>query len=290
MSIALLEQYIEDTGLSQAAVAKQLVKSATTINQYLKGTYKGDVTAIDEAVAELVARYQIKDAASDFVPTASATRILEVCDMAHRLSCMNMIIGDAGLGKTTALKHYAATTKNVLLIETDTTYSVRMLLSEICRVSGIIAPRGNPSMMSAIIDRLRDSKRLLIIDEAELLNYRALETVRRIHDKTNIGIVFAGMPRLRANFRGGAGGDYKQLYSRIHRPYSMDTRLSESDIDMMCEAALGTDAFNKPLNDVCHGNARRLKMLISGVKYISELNQVPVNQAMIDQYASILID
>lgn len=290
MSIALLEQYIEDTGLSQAAVAKQLVKSATTINQYLKGTYKGDVTAIDEAVAELVARYQVKDATSDFVQTASATRILEVCDMAHRLSCMNMIIGDAGLGKTTALKHYAATTKNVLLIETDTTYSVRMLLSEICRVSGIIAPRGNPSMMSAIIDRLRDSKRLLIIDEAELLNYRALETVRRIHDKTNIGIVFAGMPRLRANFRGGAGGDYKQLYSRIHRPYSMDTRLSESDIDMMCEAALGTDAFNKPLNDVCHGNARRLKMLISGVKYISELNQVPVNQAMIDQYASILID
>ena len=290
MSISLLEQYIEDTGLSQAAVAKQLVKSATTINQYLKGTYKGDVTAIDEAVAELVARYQIKDATSDFVPTASATRILEVCDMAHRLSCMNMIIGDAGLGKTTALKHYAAITKNVLLIETDTTYSVRMLLSEICRVSGIIAPRGNPSMMSAIIDRLRDSKRLLIIDEAELLNYRALETVRRIHDKTNIGIVFAGMPRLRANFRGGAGGDYKQLYSRIHRPYSMDTRLSESDIDMMCEAALGTDAFNKPLNDVCHGNARRLKMLISGVKYISELNQVPVNQAMIDQYASILID
>lgn len=290
MSIALLEQYIEDTGLSQAAVAKQLVKSATTINQYLKGTYKGDVAAIDEAVAELVARYQVKDATSDFVPTASATRILEVCDMAHRLSCMNMIIGDAGLGKTTALKHYAATTKNVLLIETDTTYSVRMLLSEICRVSGIIAPRGNPSMMSAIIDRLRDSKRLLIIDEAELLNYRALETVRRIHDKTNIGIVFAGMPRLRANFRGGAGGDYKQLYSRIHRPYSMDTRLSESDIDMMCEAALGTDAFNKPLNDVCHGNARRLKMLISGVKYISELNQVPVNQAMIDQYASILID
>lgn len=290
MSIALLEQYIEDTGLSQAAVAKQLVKSATTINQYLKGTYKGDVTAIDEAVAELVARYQVKDATSDFVPTASATRILEVCDMAHRLSCMNMIIGDAGLGKTTALKHYAATTKNVLLIETDTTYSVRMLLSEICRVSGIIAPRGNPSMMSAIIDRLRDSKRLLIIDEAELLNYRALETVRRIHDKTNIGIVFAGMPRLRANFRGGAGGDYKQLYSRIHRPYSMDTRLSESDIDMMCEAALGTDAFNKPLNDVCHGNARRLKMLISGVKYISELNQAPVNQAMIDQYASILID
>ena len=290
MSIALLEQYIEDTGLSQAAVAKQLVKSATTINQYLKGTYKGDVTAIDEAVAELVARYQVKDATSDFVSTASATRILEVCDMAHRLSCMNMIIGDAGLGKTTALKHYAATTKNVLLIETDTTYSVRMLLSEICRVSGIIAPRGNPSMMSAIIDRLRDSKRLLIIDEAELLNYRALETVRRIHDKTNIGIVFAGMPRLRANFRGGAGGDYKQLYSRIHRPYSMDTRLSESDIDMMCEAALGTDAFNKPLNDVCHGNARRLKMLISGVKYISELNQAPVNQAMIDQYASILID
>lgn len=290
MSIELLKQHIESTGLSQAAVAKQLVKSPATINQYLKGTYKGDVTAIDEAVAELVARHQVKSVASDFVATASATRILEVCDMAHRLSCMNMIVGDAGLGKTEALKQYAATTKNVLFIETDTTYSVRMLLSEICRVLGIVAPRGNPSMMSAIIDRLRDSKRLLIIDEAELLNYRALETLRRIHDKTNIGIVFAGMPRLRANFRGGAGGDYKQLYSRIHHLHPMDANLSKADIGMMCEAALGTSDFNDCLNEVCHGNARRLKMLISGVKYVAELNDAPVSEAMIEQYARMLID
>lgn len=290
MSIELLEAHIAETGLSQAAVAKQLVKSPTTINQYLKGIYKGDVTAIDDAVVELVARYQVKDATSDFVLTHSATRILEFCNIAHRQSCMNMIVGDAGLGKTMALKQYAATTKNVLLIETDTTYSVRMLLSEICRALGIIAPRGNPSMMSAIIDRLKDSKRLLIIDEAELLNYRALETVRRIHDKTNIGIVFAGMPRLRANFRGGSGGDYKQLYSRIYHTHSMDAQLSKSDIGMMCAAALGTTAFNECLNTVCHGNARRLKMLISGVKYVAELNNAPVSDAMIKQYASVLID
>ena len=87
MSISLLEQYIEDTGLSQAAVAKQLVKSATTINQYLKGTYKGDVDAIDAAVVELVSRHQTRASDSDFVQTASVTRILEVCDMAHRMSC-----------------------------------------------------------------------------------------------------------------------------------------------------------------------------------------------------------
>lgn len=290
MSISLLEQYIEDTGLSQAAVAKQLVKSATTINQYLKGTYKGDVDAIDAAVVELVSRHQTRATGSDFVQTTSATRILEVCSQAHRLSCMNMIIGDAGLGKTVALKQYAATTQNVLFIETDTTYSVRMLLSEICRALGIAAPRGNPNMMSAIIERLKGSKRLLVIDEAELLNYRALETLRRIHDKTEIGVVFAGMPRLRANFRGGRGGDYKQLYSRIHYTHSMDTQLSKDDIGMMCEAALGTSAFNERLNTVCHGNARRLKMLISGVKYVAELNDAPVSEAMIEQYSRMLID
>lgn len=290
MSITLLEQYIADTGLSQAAVAKQLVKSPTTINQYLKGTYQGDVAAIDDAVAELVARHELKGVSAGFVETQSARRILEVCTMAHRMGCMNMVIGDAGLGKTAALKQYAATTKNVLLIETDTTYSVRMLLSEICRALGITAPRGNPAMMAAIIDKLKDSRRVLIIDEAELLNYRALETIRRIHDKAGIGVVFAGMPRLRANFRSGKAGDYNQLYSRIHRIHTMDDSLPDSDIAMLCESALGTAELNQRLISECHGNARRLKMLMSGINYISEINRAPITEAMVEQYASVLID
>jgi DNA transposition AAA+ family ATPase len=46
-------------------------------------------------------------------------------------------------------------------------------------------------LSEACIAALRDSGRLLMVDEAENLPYRALETLRRIHDKSGIGMVLA---------------------------------------------------------------------------------------------------
>lgn len=63
---------------------------------------------------------------------------------------------------------------------------------------------------------LRDSGRLLMVDEAELLLYRALEVLRRLHDKAGIGIVLAGMPRLLINLK-GRRGEFAQLLPAVWR-------------------------------------------------------------------------
>jgi DNA transposition AAA+ family ATPase len=71
-----------------------------------------------------------------------------------------------------------------------------VVLEELCGLLGI-SKRGNMHELSeACIAALRDSGRLLMVDEAENLPYRALETLRRIHDKSGIGLVLAGMPVL----------------------------------------------------------------------------------------------
>ena len=196
MSIQLLTEYIENTGLSQAKVAIQLGYSATAISQYLKGTYKGDVEGIDKAVGQLLERYQskLKDVPTDFIPTPTAKRILEVCGLAHAMKDIYLVIGEAGLGKSRALQHYAASNSNAVLLEVDPTFSAKVLLTELCNVLGLSAPRNNHAMMTAIIEKLKGSDRLLIIDEAELLTYKPLEILRRIHDKTGVGVVLAGMP------------------------------------------------------------------------------------------------
>lgn len=49
-------------------------------------------------------------------------------------------------------------------------------------------------MFSDIVDKLKSSGRLIIIDEAEHLPYKSLELVRRIYDKANVGILLVGMP------------------------------------------------------------------------------------------------
>lgn len=291
MSIELLKQHIEATTLSQSQVAAQLGKSPATINQYLQGKYKGDVESIDKAVVELVERQKSKstDLSNAFIETPMAIRTMQSCMFAHVMNDLQLVIGEAGLGKTVALKEYAARNSNVVMLEVDPTFSSKVLLAEICNALGVTAGRNNHAMMTAVIEKLKGSDRLLIIDEAELLTLNSLEILRRIHDKAEVGIVLAGMPRLRANLR-GARGQYKQIYSRVGNVHDLKMRLPAEDIAMFCESALGTAEFNETLNKVSQGNARRLNKLLRGINRMAVLNKAPVNKDMIDQFADRLID
>lgn len=195
MSIELLKQYQQDNGLSQAKIATLLGVSPAVISQYLKGEYKGDVASIDKKVHEMLVRAKdkAKDVKVDFVATMTAKDVLNVCSMAHTMNDINLVIGEAGLGKTMAIKHYASTVENVVLIETEPTFSPKVLLIELCNKLGIAPSRNNHDNISSIIDKLNGSDRLVIIDEAELLSYKCLEVIRRIHDKSGVGVVLAGI-------------------------------------------------------------------------------------------------
>ena len=134
--------------------------------------------------------------------------------------------GDAGMGKTMIMRRYATENLSAVLIEADPGYTARVVLEELCNKLGL-AKRGNMHELSeAIIQALRDSGKVILVDEAENLPYRALETLRRIHDKSGIGIVLAGMPRLILNLK-GKRGEYKQLYSRVGFALRMGDALPE---------------------------------------------------------------
>ncbi len=291
MSVELLKQYMQDGGLSQARVANILGMSASVVSQYLKGTYTGDVEAIDEKVAQMTQRAKDKaqDIKRDFVSTVTAKKIIDVCGMAHSMNDINLVIGEAGLGKTVALKHYADNTAGVVFVEVEPTFSPKVMLVELCHKLGITPSRSNHDNISAITEKLKGSERLIVIDEAELLSYKCLEIIRRIHDMTGVGVVLAGMPRLRKNLR-GKSGEYKQLYSRIGFACDIKDKLPDEDIDLLIEAAFGTDEFTEQLRSASHGNARRLNKLLRGVNRLAKLNNKPVSQKMIETIGGMLID
>ncbi|MEV9348723.1 ATPase, partial [Klebsiella pneumoniae] len=71
-----------------------------------------------------------------------------------------------------------------------------------------------------------------LIDEAENLPYRALEVIRRIHDKAGVGVVLAGMPRLIINLK-GKRGEYAQLYSRVGFALDLQEKLPQADLQQI---------------------------------------------------------
>lgn len=285
-----LADFMSVHGFNQSQIAAQLGFSTATVNQYVQGKYKGDSKRIDKLVGQMIERHAQKrrETAMGFVMTPSAQRIHTLIDNTHASGDIQLVIGEAGLGKTLALKEYAKTHDDVVLIEVEPTFNAKVLLTTLCEKLGIPTSRGNHDMMISVVKKLAGSGWLLIFDEAELLAYKPLEIIRRIHDMAGVGVVLAGMPRLRANLR-GKRGEYKQLYSRVGFCCDLKLALDDADIIEIIEAHLGTDAHNKPLVKAAEGNARRLSKLIRGIQRYATTSGNPINGEVIKQFADMLI-
>ena len=297
MSIhAELNDLMTRKGYSQTQVARAIGKSAAVINQYLQGKYAGDVPAIDALAHSFINREAEKEKSQKitarFVPTVTSRKGMEVIRYAHLDGDLNVIVGAAGLGTTMILREYAAQHRDALLIEADPGYTARVVLEELCNLLGL-SKRGNMHELSeACIAALRDSGRLLMVDEAENLPYRALETLRRIHDKSGIGMVLAGMPRLIINLK-GKRGEYQQLYSRVGFALCIGDSLPQSDITDIAVSMLpgaGSQDVSEALFKASHGNARRLFKLVRGVSRHSEISGNAVSAGAVRKFAEMLIN
>ncbi|EJD6046368.1 AAA family ATPase [Providencia rettgeri] len=291
-----LTTMMSNKGWSQAQAARGIGVSTAVINQFLQNKYNGDVNAVEEKVRQFLSRELERDKSRRikpvYVDTLMARKGRDVIRMAHMDSDINVIYGDAGMGKTMIIRQYAKENLNAVLIEADPGYTARVVLEELCNKLGI-SKRGNMHELSeSIIQNLRDSGRIILVDEAENLPYRALETLRRIHDKSGVGIVLAGMPRLILNLK-GKRGEYKQLYSRVGFALRMGESLPEDDITNMITTMLPEASEPEVLNALykaCKGNARRLFKFLRGISNGSQISGQPIDVQMVHEFSEMLIN
>lgn len=279
-----LRSYLETTTkpdgspISQSDIANAIGKSPTTISQYLQGKYGGDNKALEDDIREFLQREQERRVQPKlivpFVTTSVASRVKQACRIAHLDSDIAVVCGAAGLGKTAALKDYAKKNSGVILIEAHLGYTARVLFQELHKLVGYDGTPGNINkLFSDVVERLKGSDRLIIIDESEHLPYKALELIRRIHDKAEVGIVLCGMPRLVSNLR-GKKGEYAQLYSRVGVSAQLES-LSLTDVQKLMEKAMPDAAHLATLfHDITKGNARLLLKLIQRTKRTMQVNSL----------------
>ncbi|STO64787.1 helix-turn-helix domain-containing protein [Haemophilus parahaemolyticus] len=187
------------------------------------------------------------------------------------------------------MKQYAKENSSAVLIEVDPSCTPKVLLKKISDAVGANSRGINNELLDGIVQKLANSNRLLLIDEAELLSTRSLEFIRRIHDLTGVGVVLAGMPRLLVNLK-GKNNELAQLYSRVAFALDLGNALCENDLGLLATRAMGTDEFNDQLIPASHGNARRLSKLMRGVVRTAQINGREIDAALINHFAKMLIN
>lgn len=286
-----LENYLETNNISQNQFAKKIGLSGALISQYLSGKYAGDIDTLEARIRAFLNRSKEKtiNLNFSFIETTSASRMLETIKYAHIEEEINVIVGGAGLGKTYVLQEYAKQNKEVILIYSTPALSVKGLLVNICNQLQLEEKGATPVLFDRIVNKLRGTGRLILIDEAENLTVKGLEILRRIHDFTEVGLVLAGTPELLKNLL-GRKKELRQLYSRVGLLCDIGFNLDDEDIAKIATGYLQTDALNASLVKFAKGSARRLKKLVKGAVRAANLNKVEVTGKIIEQVSSLLIN
>lgn len=296
MFLKLLD-YMKTSGVSQSQVAAALGISKTALSQYLADKYVGDCAKIDAKVAAFLKlqeeRAQNVKLEVGFVETKTAKQILSFLGLAHVLGQQGIIYGASGLGKTTALQEYQRRNPQCVLIKPDTGYTAKVLLQEICKALGVDNKGNIHDLTERVVDALRGSGRMIMVDEAELLPLRALETLRRIHDKTGCSVVLVGMPKLLLNLK-GSHSEFKQLYGRVSMHLNLGDRVDDGDLKQVAieTLGLGDDGLVAALSEKAQGNMRKIAKLLENVYYLMRVNDVGFDELdvdLIDRAESFLI-
>ena len=245
---------------TQAQIARAAGLSAAVLSSWLKGTYQGSNSAVEEKLvkwfdsrARSAETTGAMPAAPSWIDTPTGRRVQGVLMFAQAAGDLGCVYGGAGLGKTVSLQAYADANPNVWVVTMSPAHGgVSAALEEIAESMGLRGIPGRAARLQReLIGRLRNTGGLLVIDEAQHLNMRSLEAIRAIHDATGVGLVLCGNEAVFARLTGGSReATFAQLFSRLGKRLRL-TKPVAGDIEALADAFnVGGSAERRLLTDI----------------------------------------
>lgn len=232
--------------LSQSTVCRETGLDKSLLSQWLNDKYPGDNEAAAKTLAHWLEARQTRaqtlstlPAAPAWIDTPSSRQILSALSYAQMAGDLSVIYGGAGVGKTSTALQYQRTAPSVWIATmTPSTAGVGTCLERLAITVGLkVGGHTRPDRMEAeLIERLRNTQGLLIVDEAQHLSVKALDNVRSIQDAAGVGLVFMGNEVVYTQLTGGnRTNGFAQLFSRIGKRVRLG-RPQAGDVDALLNA------------------------------------------------------
>lgn len=228
--------------VTAAQLAREISSSPATVSQILNGKYQADATAIVTKLAKWLARDEEKKSSPvvnpGFVMTTTAKQIMDDMTYAQISESIVVIFGASGVGKSEALREYKRNNNNVWHVTASPSRSsLTECLYEIAMELDMEqAPRRKGPLSRVIRKRLMGTEGLIVIDEADHLDYPTLEELRILQEETGVGMVLVGNNRVYTQLTGGRRNeDFARLFSRIAKKRGIH-KTKIADVKAIAEA------------------------------------------------------
>ncbi len=268
---AKLRTYV-DSKESQNAAAKSLRGvSAATVSQILNGNWD----LISDDMWRTVGNQIGYDPRNWVViETEGYRRMTQVLTDAQRHSLVMAVTGDAGCGKSQAIKVYAGSNRNVIALSCSEYWNRKEFLGELLQSLG--TEPGGSTVADMMREAIRQLKRregvLIVLDEADKLSDHVLHFFITIYNKLEdtVGIVLCATQYLKKRIERGVVNNrkgYKEIYSRIGRKFIPMPVVNRGDIKAVCTAnGLEDRREIERIIDDADNDLRRVKRLVCALK------------------------
>ena len=268
---AKLRTYV-DSKESQNAAAKSLRGvSAATVSQILNGNWD----LISDDMWRTVGNQIGYDPRNWVViETEGYRRMTQVLTAAQRHSLVMAVTGDAGCGKSQAIKVYAGSNRNVIALSCSEYWNRKEFLGELLQSLG--TEPGGSTVADMMREAIRQLKRregvLIVLDEADKLSDQVLHFFITIYNKLEdtVGIVLCATQYLKKRIERGVVNNrkgYKEIYSRIGRKFIPMPVVNRGDIKAVCTAnGLEDRREIERIIDDADNDLRRVKRLVCALK------------------------
>lgn len=260
-----LRAYCAQKGSQNKAANSLNGVSSATISKVLSGSWE---TIADDMWRSIAAQTGTTEAKGwQVVRTRAYSTMTFTLESAQRDSLVAAVIGEAGSGKTEAIKTYTAQGRNVYHMVCSEYWNRRTFMQKLLQNMGTtIGGTTVSDMMDNIVDTLkRKDAPLIVLDEADKLSDQVLYFFISLYNQLEgqCGIILTATSYLKARIEKGLRLNrkgYAEIYSRIGRKFVELPLLNSEDIAGVCVANGVTDA--KTINDIvdeCEGDLRRVK-------------------------------
>jgi len=224
---ALVDAYIKKHKIGQKEVSHQIANlNVSNLNAILNGKYQHG--PLDDYLRELNnwmevdARRRQSKPNRKFVETRIAKRLLSCASKASQGTMIALAHGPTGIGKTMVAHVIAEKFPGAVYLRISSgngsqSQLRRLLVSHLRmnRQRGRKIANAHLTIDERIFEKLRDSHRLIIIDEAHKLSESALEFLRDIYDECRVPILLLCTKDLLERIREDSDEDHGQFISRV---------------------------------------------------------------------------
>lgn len=268
---AKLAEFCEIKGGQNKAAASLRSVSSATISQVMNDNWE---LIADEMWRTIASQIGYDARAWVVVETRGYKRMYGLAQDAQDNALVFAVTGDAGCGKSEAIKSYAANNRNVYNLSCSEYWNRKHFMTELLQCMSIDSTGCTVSeMMSDIILALKKRETpLVVLDEADKLSDQVLYFFISLYNKLedHVGIILCATDYLEKRIKKGVRTNrkgYKEIYSRIGRKFIPIQIVNSEDVAAVCIAngIEDTKVINEIIDD-CDNDLRRIKRKVHAIK------------------------